>query len=240
MENSISKNSTIAFLDILGFRQMIQSQSHERMMRIYDMKISRNMDAINKIREVNPNLNYSNINYLNLSDSIILWVDGNDALSMFFLITSVRDLMVSFLKNGMPLRGGIATGQLAVRNNNAGHMNVIGLGLTKAYELEENQQWSGCIISNQCIEILKEDIEWFNALIDFKFIVEYEVPKKSGTVDKNFVINWCNADELKNYHKGHLRDRFQDHGKPINNWAARVKYDNTLSFFKAHKPKKNL
>ncbi|MGO4372297.1 hypothetical protein AB4Z21_16305 [Paenibacillus sp. MCAF20] len=131
----------------------------------------------------------------------------------------------------MPLRGGIASGPLAVRNYN-GQMNLFGKALTNAYQIESIQQWSGCAIDDQCISILEEEPEVINELIESKVIVKYLFPNKSGPVKESYVINWCNHNELSGYNKGVLRTVFEMNGKKTDNWDTRIKFDNTFSFFK--------
>jgi SEC-C motif len=106
----MTSKAVVAFMDILGFREMIEENKLEDISKLYDTKLTPKVESLNKIREINEGLIdlFPEIHVLQVSDSIILWIPEISEYSIFCLVSSVRELMVNFLRRGVPLRGGIS------------------------------------------------------------------------------------------------------------------------------------
>jgi hypothetical protein len=232
----MSSKAVVAFMDILGFKEMIENNKLERISELYDTKLTPNIESLKKVREINKGIiNFPEINVLHVSDSIILWIPEISEYTIFYLINSVRELMVNFLRRGVPLRGGISMGELSVKRH-SDHVNVFGIALSQAYRIEKDQQWSGCTIDSQCIDYMNSMEEsLLEVALEQKLIAKYKVPKKHGKVEDHFVINWSSDASLINYHRGHFANVFKMHNKKIDVWDVKVKMDNTVAFHKVMK-----
>ncbi|MFC4302002.1 hypothetical protein [Cohnella boryungensis] len=49
----MTTNAVVAFMDILGFREMIEKNKLDDISKLYDTKLTPKVESLNKIREVN-------------------------------------------------------------------------------------------------------------------------------------------------------------------------------------------
>lgn len=147
----------IAFLDILGFKNLVNSsRTCEKIVHIYDFAQYRYETFFKSMDDV-----AKNIKMKIMSDSICLYIraDFPNALLylMIYCVTFQCDLLHS---EGLPLRGGITYGDMYVEND-----IIFGPALTEAYLLEEhNAKVPRIIIRKQTIdegtrEMAKENLD---------------------------------------------------------------------------------
>ncbi|MDO8465744.1 MAG: hypothetical protein Q7S46_10925 [Gallionella sp.] len=176
---------TVAFFDILGFRQAVLTTPLSELAAKYERRIAE-ADAMNHPENLvsgTPSLfpNHSpNAPWCQrfvFSDSIILVSIDDSAVSALKLLVYAWRLSQSFIAFQMPLRGGIAFGELysnPLRNICLGH------ALTTAYDLEQSQAWVGAAIHSSVEEafpeILSPDNEYHGLLDDI--FLRYPVPMK--------------------------------------------------------------
>ncbi|GEM_PF-4094858 len=186
----------VAFLDILGFSQLVENSSHtheqiaNKMADIFQCSILSALRGKQVIVEKIPNLNISNkIKILQFSDSVILFTKGDSQVDFNNMVLCLNYLLAQALVRGYPLRGGLSIGQLYYK-----HPILVSDGLIKAYRFEGKQAWSGVIIDRICYE--RENID-LQKVIEPRKLVSYEdVPIKSDHSDcldkheKHYVINW--------------------------------------------------
>lgn len=124
------------------------------------------------------------------SDSIILVSNDGEITSCLKLLLYAWRLLQSFMGPEMPLRGGIAYGELYSNQK----LNVfLGEALTAANDLERSQNWIGVAIAPSVTErffdffgtLDKDEIPMLNDLF-FK----YPVPFKSGETQTLRTLNW--------------------------------------------------
>lgn len=239
-------NCYVGFLDILGFKDLVEKNSHDELIGIFetiiDQVLSKRIDEFNLPKEGPFGLQGEQylVETLFISDSIILWTKNETPRAFVKLILMILDIIaISFLA-GIPLRGGISNGPISTykRNNNT---TIIGRGLTNAYLIEANQNWSGCIIDESAIEEFNKQNEKFNSGEGVTFedlknilgvITEYSVPLKSGKVEKQNVINWTkNKNILGEMTIDDVRKSFSRHNKFVNDWRVEQIISNTVNFF---------
>ena len=127
------KEHFVAFLDILGFKNLIIKEESETIYQIFDEIHSRAKTSMNyngvQIKA------YEKIQHRILSDSVILFIDAEIEDSLTALIDVCIKLQRSLADRDTPilLRGGITKGALYYEND-----IVYGEGLTNAYLLESN------------------------------------------------------------------------------------------------------
>lgn len=222
-----------AFLDILGFKEMVLNNSHSELEVIFEKTINQTLEFINKtsIKAYSKINSSSKTNFLMVSDSIIIWSDDDTKESFLGVVTATTYLTTLFMVNGVPLRGGISFGNITAYKNRD-NLNIFGDSIVNAYELERNQQWSGVIIDHKCLELegikKSEELAFMKAGMS---IVEYYVPMKSGPLKTHYVCNWAMTLKKYDIDKESIREYFSEHNKKIDNWSVKTKIDNTIKFY---------
>lgn len=231
------KNSFVAFFDILGFKNMVEKNSHEDLMEIYETGLYECLDnseeATNLILGMitPPNeMESLKIKIYVISDSIIFIQDNLTQRGLLYIISYCRMLIGSAMADGIPIRGGLSFGPVTVQNKRG--TTIVGEGLTKAYNLENKQQWAGGIIDKECFDIVpKENVNIIELLIKNKknpIITNYYVPMKDGTSKEELVFDWTIYELIKN--DNDIISSFGKHNKEIND-DVKTKIDNTVKFF---------
>lgn len=261
----------IAFIDILGFKELIEKKTHEELIKIYEngFTISNQISSSkNNYIEFEkegktictPDISKSEVNSFLFSDSIVYWTNDNSENSFKELLVVVKNTFrISFLF-GLPLRGAISVGELTFRNyapqnqNNVFIQNcIVGKGLSETYVLESKQIWSGCIISEKCIEFIEKDkqLNIIESLLNTNDLIKYDVPmknnkqgilskisdsikklfnkKSSMTIKNSLVLNWM--ENLSNMSEDKINELFAKYGKDISNPDVQIKIKNTIKFY---------
>ena len=248
----MSQTKYIAFLDILGFKDLIENNKLDEIETLYDtlqksvlfsFAVSNPEHRLKKKGEDLPSIGETNLNSLVISDSIIIWTDDDSQGSLLELLLAVKYFMYFSMQSGFPLRGGISSGELIVKSGRHekspkfnSYTTLLGLSLTRAYIIESKSEWSGCILDEKCVEHFSNKLKSYDSKVaDLEFfekmdiIRSYEVPMKSGPVKKYYAINWThfNGPRLTTTQ---VRKAFQSHNKSVTDWAVQNKIKNTLKF----------
>lgn len=188
---------TVAFLDVLGFRDKIEripltslSDSYEEaieLARILNKKFATSESA-NSLFPYHP-MGERWCNRQILSDAIILVSLNSSAESSLKLMLYARTLVQVFLTLGFSIRGGISYGEIYKNHNTR---VILGKALTSAYKLEKNQEWLGVAIDNS---VEKNFPELFNNILYPKellnwFFPVYLVPLKEEKFQEYRILNW--------------------------------------------------
>ena len=244
----------IAYLDILGFKDLVQNNTHKRLFELYDklftnittFAIGGKFNFIEKDGHRKAVYDSSQIilNSLIISDSIILWTDDNSMKSFIDIVVGVKNILNHHFITGVPLRGAIVEGHIDkinrtfLSNKDNSQITLIGLGLVQAYLKENEQDWSGCIVDKSCIELFlsyveehkdSEDVATLEYLVEKDLLLKYKAPLKSGNIKEEYVINWVKTpqniiDEIR------ARKMFSEFNKSTDNWRAENIIRNTIDF----------
>jgi hypothetical protein len=245
----------VAFLDVLGFKEMVENCTHDKLQRVYQNAFINNATyslASGKIVPVEtpdgsfvtPDLSNPLTSCLIVSDSVILWTQNASMQSFVNIVSAVGKILVSGFYTGLPMRGGIALGELssmahaAGPNGNVSIQTVFGKALTDAYKIESIQQWAGCAVSQACIDRYIQESEKHTdsvadlATIDYleseKILLKYQVPTKSGN-EEMWVVNWAKFNkDMPSQHT--VRSAFEMHNKMVSDESTKKKVENTLAF----------
>lgn len=187
---------TVAFLDILGFKDYLNNRTLQRLSEDYKR-------IINMVEAFNRDFLPSNSNEPRLfppiehnakwcikrifSDAIILVANDSSEESCLRLLVYVWRIMQASLSFQMPIRGGIAYDEMFVDEKKE---IFIGKSLTKAYELEASQQWIGISIHEDVSENYKSFFADEPNNILKNIFLKYSVPFKGGARKKLHTINW--------------------------------------------------
>lgn len=189
---------TVAFLDILGFRNKLLSMPLLELAENYERRIleSHYLNRPFDPTRQTPTLfkdhpgNFPWCSQYVFSDSIILVSHEADIMSCMKLLVYAWRLSQHFLAFGTPLRGGIAYGELY---QNPGINVFVGKGLAKAYELEGCQNWIGIAVDESIQERFPgffDDIDKDKYPVLKDLLFEYDVPMKNGTTKRLKTLNW--------------------------------------------------
>lgn len=145
------KKRAVLFLDILGFRQIVQNcvKNPKDIENVYE--------ALSIIKTHFSN--YNDILKIQFSDSIVISFRANDPGSVIELIGSLQSLTKKFAINGYLLRGGLTYGDVFHDSD-----FIFGPAMNKAYDLESKLAVSPRIlIDNDIIEFGQKYLpEFFN------------------------------------------------------------------------------
>ena len=127
------KEHYVAFLDILGFKELLSSASCDEIHSIFDVLHEKSHGTYN-LNDVEIKA-FEHIHHMILSDSVIVYIESDveDAFASLILICKKLQFALANREKPILLRGGIAVGGLFYEND-----IIFGEGLTKAYLLENN------------------------------------------------------------------------------------------------------
>lgn len=216
----------VAFLDILGFKNMLGDMPLSELAQKYEGIIS-NINLFNKpfsrgdelslFTDHSENQRWCIVNVF--SDSIILVSEDETEESCLKLLIYTWRLLQLTIASDMPVRGGISYGDFYINEK----LNVfLGEALTNAYTLEGRQEWVGVAIDSKLSDTFPKIFN--NKLYSSLLFPVYPVPLKGNTSKNLNVLNW----RLNLVAKQGTRLLF----KESNELSAKKKIENTLQFAK--------
>lgn len=208
----------LVFLDVLGFRQIVQErpldQLNEEYRELLKLKRHAGVVPVLSIQGVDRWRSPSAV----FSDTIVFWADatpeGADSL-----LTTCSVLIAEALQRGWPLRGAIAAGECVLDRE---ERVFVGRPIVDAYLLEGAQEWVGASLHPSCLQHSR--VGELMAANDN--VRKYDVPMKGAY--------------------SHRIDHAVEWGSRILDWQEKLtalknkapaseacKYDNSLQFVKA-------
>jgi hypothetical protein len=239
----------MAFLDVLGFSDLVKHNSHATVGALYESLINTPVDmynefqkgeAENKVKEWGDRAQLSGLRIINVSDSIIAWTENSKQGSIIDLLYAIKSLMTVSMNLGLPLRGTVTMGDFHVYEKN-GSISIVGRPLVHAAEMEKIQKWSGCIVDKGIFSYLKsfEKVVMGNDLPPaLEKMTNLVVPYDNLPIDKadksGYAINWTTD---KNISEESIQKAFSAHNKRTNQdervqASTELKIKNTIDFFK--------
>lgn len=245
----------VAFLDILGFKELVEGSTHDHLHRLYSNAFVSNaaMAVSNgafKVVEGEtaqvaiPDFSKAKVSCLVVSDSVLLYTTDDSMTSFIDICAAVGKLMVSSFYTGLPMRGGISLGPISVFGGGVpgvefGIHGLVGLPLVRAYGEESAYEWAGCTIEPRCIDHYIQQTNLFRtqvpdlATIEYLsvsgMLVQYAAPLKTGTTVERWVIDWPNHNKSAVSNDA-VRKAFGMHEKPTDAPSVQQKIANTLAF----------
>lgn len=241
----------VLFLDILGFSELVSSNSPEDLKQIYDSEIHQTVNAISFIAPMlfgNPiqckvttspenvlqDVQQDQINFHMMSDSVIAWTNGSDLASLVALCQFTSVYLSMSLTLGLPHRGAISIGEIQVHSfpiNGTNQSNVVGSGLVNAHNLEAGQQWMGCVIDEICFDNFPKQLISQMIKTPKGPIINYSTPYKPNTTNQSqTVINWTLFDTTLKDNLSFYEEKFARHNKTVDD-KVMPKIENTFKFY---------
>lgn len=179
----------VAFLDILGFKDNVMRNTHD--------EIYSKLTSINKLKKTIENSNNnvsieeyyhdSEVYIVNFSDSIVIFSKNDSIYNFEYFLVTVRYLFGKCIKSGIPIKGGIAYGDISV---NKSEQIYFGQPIIDAYILEEDLNHFGIILHNSVDKYIIDNHEKLKSLKYFeKAVYTNKVPLKYGKICHTN-INW--------------------------------------------------
>lgn len=146
-------NCYIAFLDILGFKKMIESKTCSEIYEIYSKRMKNHIERIYLGRELCFEM--SDIKMKVMSDSICFYVDSTKSNALVGLVAACQFFQEELLhlQNPILTRGAIVRGDIFAEGD-----IIYGPGFVKAYLMEENNaNYPRIIMTKETIDSAKEN-----------------------------------------------------------------------------------
>lgn len=197
------------YLDILGFKNLVNNNSGIQLQQIVDLIFACFDSAVDKSRTLDYGsvgekykLNLDKLNFRLLSDSIMIWSNEATFDACRNLLFATEELLLQGIVQGVPLRGTMTYGNILVKNDkNATFLSneaIYGKGLVEAYSLESLFEWSGCILTPSAWAALcklwnskfTNDNSPNSYFYRYPHLVWYDVPLKDGKCKKGIAVNW--------------------------------------------------
>lgn len=126
------ENCYIAFLDLLGFKELVKTQTCEQILKIFDEIKSQYMITCDNDKK--PLIDPNEIHFKIMSDSICLYISSQitNSLPVLISLCAYFQLRLWRLEHPILVRGGIVKGDIYANDD-----IMFGTGLTNAYLLEE-------------------------------------------------------------------------------------------------------
>jgi len=169
MQEEYKQSVFVAFLDIMGYKQIVKNNTHEKLKDIYFYDVS-TVTAYNYLPQkvLRSDGKYQpldeakriNVKSLMVSDSVIVWTPDDSMQSFRDILFKVNYMLVESIFKGIPMRVGVSVGPISLfvedDANTYTQMILLGKPIVDAYEISEKQNWTGCVIDKKCIEKYKE------------------------------------------------------------------------------------
>lgn len=244
-----------AFLDILGFKELVKNNNHTVLTELYKRLVNYQVEYYSQFTEINAKgekarlkeyYDPTGLRLVNISDSIMFWTDNTKLNSLYEIVSAVKMIMSISMSVGIPLRGAIVKGDIEIFEKGK-NLSVVGRGLVEAYEMEGQQNWSGCLIDERIFIWLNSINRVFlnkNSNISIEkadwLIKKHPVPfkiKGEEFVKELFTVNWA---EGSNKSEREIRESFSMHNKRIKETdeikaSIEKKIDNTIEYWQKHK-----
>jgi hypothetical protein len=171
----VTNNRFVAFIDIMGFKDMVARSSHSDIYKI--------MLEIAESKKLNENTKWHNsdmtlVRSATYSDSIMIYSKDEKLDSLDSLICTVSGLTTDLFINEIPHKGAISYGLMTLDFENS---IFFGQPLIDAYLLAEELYFYGIIVHGSAEQKINAHIK------NLGFIINYLCPLKNGTVNHQTV-----------------------------------------------------
>lgn len=223
-------NRFVAFLDILGFKDLVMRKSHEEIYAILNeisktKKLVENAINLDKVSEVFID---ADVYVVTFSDSIIIF-SKNDSLENFkYFLFATRWLFTGAFNKQIPIKGGMAYGEVSL---NKKEQIYFGQPIIDAYLMEEDVNYMGIVAHNSIDSYISgiKDSKLLKSLNGILF--EEKTPLKCGNLTHTN-LNWFKIIKIKDQKPDKNDIKFKINlFKKSTSGSARKYIDNTISLF---------
>lgn len=240
------KEVYLAYFDFMGFKQFIQNNDDEvlirRMGHIFrDIEICLGKGKYQEPRNgvIIADISKSKINCLNISDTVLFWTEKCNNEELLELVEVAYNFNWREIGYNFPLRGSVIKGNIRVvshKNENDNQTSysiqcLYGKGLVYAHDIAEAQEWAGSLLDTTVVDDLNSFEDGKN-FVD-KYTIRYDIPFKNN-IHKEYNAfklkqGKLNEVALENAIKG-VDEVFIMDNKTIDNESVQLKIENTKKF----------
>ena len=187
-------NRFVCLVDIMGFKDRVQRNSHER---IYNelLLLSKAIDDAKIYLDIAHDEDF--IRFVTFSDSVFIFTKDDSKVSFNSFIMVVSWIMADSMKNTLPLKGAIAHGLITIdKERNL----YFGQPIIDAYILEQQIHYYGVVFHSTAFNFYCENS--YNIIPDSalpltpfdirRLIIEAKTPLKSGS-SQHLNIDWATS-----------------------------------------------
>ena len=209
----------IAFIDILGFKDMINKKPCSYIWDVYNYNMTRNpmLDIFDY--KGNSAFDMSAIKMKVMSDSVIFYVRADVKNSFFALVISCLEFQTELLTRNDPVlsRGGITYGEMFVGETKLDADVMFGPGFVEAYLLQEKNAKVPRIITNKMtLDLAKKDMDdEFKKRLDENLFIDS---------DEFYVLDYCKKLQRNNQNCNNLYAYIEKILSSCNDLSVREKY----------------
>ena len=156
-----AQNRFVAYFDILGFKDFSMKNDIETvysqlktLKEIFNLEYAHTREELGNLGEIENILSDHLFSFI-FSDSVLVVSEGDHFMDFILFSAAIVIFMRTALKNGIPLKGGIAHGKIIMDKDN----NLFcGAPIIDAYLLEEDLQYMGVVVHHSIERYIKDDI----------------------------------------------------------------------------------
>ncbi len=223
----------VAFLDILGFKDLVMRKSHEEIYQSLK-QISKSKELIEKSTELEV-FGDAEVYVVSFSDSIVIFSKNDSFENFFYFLLATRWFFVGVFKKKIPLKGAIAHGEISL---NKSEQIYFGQPIIDAYVMEEDVDYMGIVAHNTVDQYLskiknKEEKDNIKGLL-----FESKTTLKCGKLTHTN-LNWFKIIKKKGKENAESMDIVNKINlfKKTASGNARKYIDNTLDMFNMNEDK---
>lgn len=220
-----TENRFVAFLDILGFKDLIMRKSHEEIYQALN-QISKTKKLVEEAAMKLDQLGDAEVYLVSFSDSIVLFSKNDSFENFHYFLLATRWLFTGAFNKQIPIKGGMAHGEISL---NKTEQIYFGQPIIDAYLMEEDVNYMGVVAHNSIDNYIsniktKRDLESLDTLL-----FEEKTPLKCGSLTHTN-LNWFQIIKLKDniIDKEDIKKRINLFKKSTSG-TSRKYIDNTLS-----------
>ena len=225
----------VAFLDILGFKDMVMRKSHEEIYRTLN-EISESKKLVERAVEsnkVSKHYKDAGVYVVTFSDSVVIFSKNDSIDNFIYFLLATRWVFTGAFDEQIPLKGAIAHGEISL---NKSEQIYFGQPIIDAYLLEEDVNYMGVVAHNSVDEYISKietqvDANRFDGLL-----FEKKTNLKCGNLTHTN-LNWFKIIKDKDKKKTDIQDIKNKINifKKSTSGTARRYIDNTLDMLEKMK-----
>jgi len=181
---------TVAILDVLGFRRMVETLPLDQLAWRYEQSLHGVREFLREGHNEAEDLEFRREvrcdRYIFSDTVVLISTDENEGAALDVLLCAWR-LSQWFISVGLPLRGGVSFGELYT--SPVGQV-FLGKALTSAHQLEQQQQWIGTAIDPSVVNQFPNLFQGKPDDLLSGLLPAYDVPMKDGTTVLLHTVNW--------------------------------------------------
>ena len=226
--NMASQKGIIAFLDIMGYKKIIENNEIEYVAKIISDIMVKLPLQIEKILKDEIGISkekftpFKEIDVSVITDSIIIFLPINKQINKqiigmywLFFIVYISFLFKKTFDEGLPLRGAIDYGDFY-----KDQYCFAGKPLIRCHELSKELQFAGCVFTKECNEIFNKQLIVLSIKRVINYMIfPYKAPLKNDKFEVLTVVNWLYKTfyRLKHFSivEQYIKESFQKHNRNL-------------------------